>query len=131
MTGYIVEIDAEIEETLTHVMPGVKWQTWKPYFVPESEDLVGTWSTIAIQYLNGLDDTVDRIFSRSLKKSLKADRVHPSTWKQTIQTVTKQDHSSKESTGDGPVSVWRLEGQSLVRDTVELYGFAKELPEPM
>lgn len=80
MTGYIVEIDAEIEETLTQVMSGVKWQTWKPYFVPESEDLVGTWSTAVIGCLNGLNDTVDKISSRALKKVVKADRIAPRTW---------------------------------------------------
>lgn len=128
MTGYIVEIDSEIETTLSTVMPGVKWQTWKPYFVPESNDLVGTWSKTVIQYLNGLDDTVQRVSSQSLRKVLKADKVAPMTWTRIVKAVNQTYTTSlKKLTGDGVSFPWKLEGRSFVRQTAEHLGFAKEV----
>jgi hypothetical protein len=127
MKGYIVEVDREIETTLNQVMPGVRWETWKPYFVPESEDLIATWARKVQDHLAGLDESVTRVSSRSLKKTLKADKITPRTWARVIRSIDgKPCQGSKESMGDGTVSNWRLEGQSLVRITAETYGFKDE-----
>ncbi|MDK2744318.1 MAG: hypothetical protein NDI90_15530 [Nitrospira sp. BO4] len=127
MTGYIVEVDQEIETTLTTVMPGVKWQTWKPYFMPESEDLIVTWAKKVREYLAGLDSSLDRVSSRSIRKALKADKIAPATWTLIIRSLVKPHTGSKNTMGNYEVSEWRLEGQSLVRVTAEAYGFAEEV----
>jgi hypothetical protein len=128
MTGYIVEIDAEIEITLTTVMPGVKWQTWKPYFVPESEDLVDTWTKAVIQYLSELDDDIDRVSSQSIRKTMKADKVAPRTWTRIIQSVGQRSAMPlKKSMEDGVSFSWQLKGKSFVRETAERYGFTEEV----
>jgi hypothetical protein len=40
MKGYMVEIDPEIETSLSTAMPGVKWSTWKPIFLRETDSLM-------------------------------------------------------------------------------------------
>ena len=49
----------------------------EPYFVPESEGLIETWASKVRVYLAGLDADVDKVSSRSIKKTLKADKVSP------------------------------------------------------
>lgn len=152
MTVYIVEIDSEIETTLSTVMPGVKWQIWKPYFVEENEGLIETWVTKVQDYLTTLDETVDRVSSRSIKKTIKADKIAPRTWAVIVKTVSgKTCIGSKESSSMGhctfptwkkaikkvtgpkertygrvSFSEWRLDGSSLVRITAEYFGFPSD-----
>lgn len=128
MNGYIVEIDEEIEDTLNQVMPGVKWETWKPYFITESEDLIATWTKKVQAYLSSLNESVTVVSSKSLKKTLKADRVAPRTWTRIIQAVSqdKRQGSKEDSMGDGVYFPWCLEGRSLVKKTAEHYGFKDE-----
>jgi hypothetical protein len=76
-------------------------------------------------YLDSLPTDVERVSSRSLKKSLLAESVAPRTWALIIRTVHEQCNTSKKSTGDHCI-VWRLEGQSLVRVTAQAYGFTVE-----
>ena len=33
MPGYIVEVSPVIEDVVSTVMPGVKWNVWKPVYV--------------------------------------------------------------------------------------------------
>lgn len=125
MNGYLVEIDPEIETTLTRVMPGVVWKKWQPYFVPENEGIIETWVKTVQDYLNRLEE--DSISSRRLKKEVKADRIAPRTWAVIIKTVSEQCIAPKKSMGDCTVYNWRLEGQSLVKQTAERFGFITEV----
>ena len=59
MKGYLVEIDPEIETSLTTVMPGVKWSTWKPMFLPETDSLMEKLQIQVAEFLTTL--TVDKI----------------------------------------------------------------------
>lgn len=127
MHGYIVEVSPEIEETLSQVMPGAKWTTWKPYFVPESTGLIEEWSGKVQAYLNGLPEKVTKVSSRAIKRTLEADKVAPMSWTRIIRTVTEQHQGSKELTEHGVVCPWKLEGQSLVKQTLEHFGFIKEV----
>jgi hypothetical protein len=127
MKGYVVEVSPEIETTLSKVMPGVKWETWKSYFVPESEGLIAEWSQKVQRYLNGLDKTVTRVSSRAIKKALQAERLKPATWTLVVRSASEPHTSPKDSTGDYEVYQWKLEGQSLVKLTMEHFGFIKEV----
>lgn len=110
-------------------MPGVKWQTWKPYFVPESEGLIESWVAKVQDYLNGLDESVDKVSSRSIKNALKAGKVAPMTWTKVIRLVAenKNTQALKNSMGEGVFLHWKKEGSSLVRVTAEQYGFTEEV----
>lgn len=50
MTGYIVEVDPEIETALSSVMPGATWKTWEPYFMKESDNLIDSWVGRVVKY---------------------------------------------------------------------------------
>jgi hypothetical protein len=65
MKGYLVEIDPEIETSLSTVMPGVTWTNWKPVFLPETDGLVDITVTKVAEFLSTLDQ--DRIGSKKLK----------------------------------------------------------------
>lgn len=106
-------------------MPGVTWKTWEPFYMKETDNLIDTWVGRVRKFLAGLEN--DRISSRSLKKAVHAEKVHPSTWKLVIQGTTKQVSLSKKesNTGNCLVCAWKLEGQSLVRQTAEAYGFTE------
>ena len=106
MKGYIVEIDPEIETTLTKVMPGVVWKKWEPFFVPESEGLVEVWSRKVLEYLARLEDGT--ISSRKLKQVLKAEKVSSRTWARIIQAVCESCQGSKESMEVGTIGRWSL-----------------------
>lgn len=125
MKGYIVEIDPEIETTLNTVMPGVVWQKWQPYFVPESEGLIEAWVTKIQDYLAGFDG--NSISSRRLKKELQADKVAPRTWAVIVKSASgKRCIPSKKSMEHCTFHNWSLEGSSLVKRTAEHYGFIDE-----
>lgn len=125
MTGYIVEIDPEIETALSSVMPGVTWKTWTPFYMQESDNLIDTWVGRVRKFLAELKD--DRVSSQTLKKSVHAEKVHPSTWKLVVQGAAKLvSPPKKDHTGDCLTFVWKLEGRSLVRQTAERYGFKDE-----
>lgn len=129
MTGYLVEIDPEIETTLNTVMPGVTWKKWAPYFVPETEGLIETWATQVQHYLNTLPHTQDTISSQSLRKAVKAEKLAPATWTKVIRSVTSNIHTgSKEKNhmGEYVSFTWKLEGRSLVKQTAEHHGFIQE-----
>lgn len=117
MTGYLVEVDPEIETALSSVMPGVSWKTWEPFYMKESDNLVATWTGMVRKYLVGL--TKDRISSKMLKKVLPgADKVAPMTWTRIIQTVVENKHHLPNKgipLVDGVYLPWSLEGRSLVR----------------
>jgi hypothetical protein len=116
MTGYIVEVDPEIETALTSVMPGVTWKTWTPYFMEESDNLIDTWRGRAEKYLEEL--TADRISSRGLKKAVHADKVAPMTWTKVVRKVCQTEpHTLPKKDNMGKGVVWKMEGQSLVRET--------------
>jgi hypothetical protein len=122
MKGYIVEIDPEIETSLSTVMPGVTWTNWKPVFLPETDSLVETWTEKVSQFLMGYEDV--RVSSRKLKTMTAAERLTKMTWHRVIQQVTSEQYqaSKREPMRDGTVC-WKLQGQSLVRVSAESYGF--------
>lgn len=128
MKGYIVEIDEEIETTLNQVMPGVTWEKWKPYFVPESEGLIDTWAKKVLKYLDSLEDWQDTVSSKYLKRVLKAETIAPRTWTRIIQAVSedKRQGSKEDSMEDGVYFQWNLKGRSLIKKTAERYGFKDE-----
>lgn len=130
MKGYIVEISPEIESTLSTVMPGVRWEKWKPYFVPESEGLIVEWAEKVQTYLAGLDETVTKISSQSLRKAMQADKVKPDTWTVIVRTVSERSvYAQKNMTGDYGPFPWKLQGKSLVKQDAQHYGFIDESQE--
>lgn len=110
MTGYIVEVDPEIETALSSVMPSVTWKTWQPYFMKESENLMDTWVGRVVKHLDSLPAEVTRISSRKLKAEVHADKVAPRTCAKVTEQCTLP---KKDNMGKG--IVWEMEGQSLVR----------------
>ena len=123
MKGYIVEIDPEIETSLSTVMPGVKWSTWKPVFLPETDSLVETWTETVMDYL--VSDGTMKVSSKTLKKLIKADTIAPRTWARIIKQVlspTCQASNKKEHVRDGMMG-WALVGSTLVKKTAESFGF--------
>lgn len=125
MKGYMVEIDPEIETSLSTVMPGVKWSTWKPIFLKETDSLVETWTKTVRDFLMGYEHF--RVSSRKLKVLTNGERLTTITWSRIIQRVVSETpHGSKESHVGGEDFHWRLEGSSLVKQTPELLGFVVE-----
>ena len=66
MKGYIVEIDPEIETSLSSVMTGVKWSNWKPVFLPETDSLMEKLQDQVETFLSMFEG--DKISSRKLKR---------------------------------------------------------------
>ncbi len=128
MTGYLVEISPEIETTLSKVMPGARWETWKPYFVKESNGLIEEWAGKVRAYLETVPESTKRISSQTLRKEMKADTLAPRTWGAVVETVSKRSAGSlKNSTEHCRPFSWTIQGKSLVRITGELYGFIEEV----
>lgn len=139
MKGYLVEIDPEIETVLSSVMPGVQWDRWKPYFVPESDGLVETYIQKVLLFLKDLHEVkgIDRVSSQSLKKLMKADTVAPMTWTRVMRGVSEssqarpefkhQGSKEKNHMSYGVCLPWSLEGRSLVLQTPERLGFTEEV----
>lgn len=126
MTGYVVEVDPDIEDTISTVMNGVTWSVWKPQFVTETGALINTWVEKVKAYLGELED--DRISSQTLKKAIHAEKVHPSTWKLIIQAVIKLVSPPKKEDylGDCLTFAWKLEGRSLVKMNAKYFGLRTE-----
>jgi hypothetical protein len=126
MKGYVVEIDPEIETSLSEVMPGATWHVWKPFFVQETDTVLSQWKGLVEKYLTGLPTDVGRVSSQVLKRSIQgADRVAPMSWTRILRAISGQElkhHSSKDHMDHG-VCLWRLEDRSLVRVTAESFGF--------
>jgi hypothetical protein len=129
MKGYIVEIDPLIEEELSAVMPGVTWHTWEPKYLAEASDLVGVWSQKVIDHLATLPNSISRVSSQSLKKSLHAESVDRSTWSRVLGTFKKMPHAPIKSHMEDEAPLfndsWHLYEKSLVRKALlaEAYGF--------
>ena len=122
MKGYMVEVDPEIETSLSKVMPGVKWSTWKPLFLPETDSLVETWTKTVQDFLMGYDGV--KIGSKTLKRTVQAEKLTESTWRRVVKASFLPRRCSKEEDlvrGDGVE--WKLVGQSLVKQTAESFGF--------
>jgi hypothetical protein len=125
MKGYLVEIDPEIESELSQVMPGVNWHVWKPFYMPESENLIETWSKKLAGYLDALPETVQKVSCRQVRKDLKAERLARSTWSLVVQKCLSEEPSTSSKDIGGTVR-FALEGQSLVRQSAGRYGFQEE-----
>lgn len=123
MTGYVVEVDPEIETALSSVMPGVTWKTWTPFFMQESDNLIDSWVGRVVKFLAELKD--DRISSQALKKKIGGDKVAPDTWTAIIRKFIR-NAPKKEHMGEYGTFGWTIEGRSLVRVTAASYGFTEE-----
>jgi hypothetical protein len=126
MKGYIVEIDPEIETSLSQVMPGVKWSNWKPVFLPETDSLVEKVQAAIEAYLATFEG--DKISCQKLRSTMSLENVSPATWTRAVREVCQRSIMSlkKEPVrGDGPF--WRLVGKSLVRVSAATYGFEPEV----
>jgi len=103
-------------------MMGVKWSTWKPMFLPETNSLMETLQGQVEAFLTTLDQ--DRISSRKLKNLMGLCTIAPRTWAKVIERCT----GSKEEDHVGLCTVrWKLQGQSLVKQTPESLGFSVEM----
>jgi hypothetical protein len=82
------------------------------FYLEETDNLVSTWTGRVLKYLTGLDGSIARVSSRSIKKALKADKVAPRTWARIIRSIpgSNKTIALKNSMGDGTVWEWRLEG---------------------
>ena len=112
-----MEIDPEIESSLTTVMPGVKWTNWKPVFLPDTDSLVEQVQASVEVFLSTFKE--DKISSRKLKSLMGLGTVAPRTWARVIQ----QCQTSKKELVRGGTVQWKLVGQSLVRVSAESYCF--------
>ncbi|HNA25591.1 MAG TPA: hypothetical protein PLI01_02275 [Nitrospira sp.] len=124
MTGYIVEVDPEIETALSSVMPGVRWKTWEPFYLKESDNLIDTWVGRIRKYLNDLKD--NRISSQSLKKAIGADKVAPDTWTAIIRKIFRNVPNKEIPWENTELFTWKMEGRSLVRETVSHFALEPE-----
>lgn len=124
MTGYIVEVDPEIETALSSVMPGVRWRTWKPYYMKESENLIDTWVGQVGKFL--ADFKEDRVSSQALKKKVGAEKVAPDTWTAIIRKIFRNGPNKEIHLGEYGTFGWAIEGRSLVKVTAASYGFTHE-----
>lgn len=121
MKGYIVEIDPEIEPSLSSVMPGVKWSTWKPVFLPETDSLVETWTEKVSQFLMNYEPF--RVSSRKLKVLTGAEKLTKTTWQRVLKAVCESTHASKKEHVRDEHFRWRLVGSSLVKETAKSFWF--------
>lgn len=122
MKGYIVEIDPEIETSLSKVMPGATWTNWKPVFLPETDSLVAQTKALIEVFLSTFEG--NKISSRKLKSTISQEKVSPRTWERAVKAFCLEPHqgSKKEPVRGGAVR-WKLIGQSLVKVSAESFGF--------
>ena len=54
MTGYVVEVDPEIETAPSLLMPGGTWKTWTQFFLQGPDNLIDTWRGRVEKYFEEL-----------------------------------------------------------------------------
>jgi hypothetical protein len=77
-----------------------------------------------VEFLSTLNQS--RIGSKKLKELMSKGTVAPRTWAKVIQRISAQCTVSKEKHMREGIVEWRLQGQSLVKQTPELLGFSVE-----
>jgi hypothetical protein len=92
--GYIVEIDPEIETSLSKVMPGVTWTNWKPVFLPETDGMVENFQASIDTFLSTFEG--DKISSRKLKKTMAQENISPMTWQRAVKAFCEKDQAPKK-----------------------------------
>jgi len=105
MTGYVVEYEEGIENSLSSVMPGVTWKTWEPTYSDALAHgkLVVDLSDRLIRHLLKLPTDLPSISSRRLKVDLRANKVERMTWNRAVKKALVE------------IPQWIQQGQRLLR----------------
>jgi hypothetical protein len=120
MQGYIVDVDPDIEQTMSSVMNGAKWSVWKSQLVRETAALIDTWVEKVKAHPDELNVTGYRVRSSKRRCRHRLKRRAPTTWTkmpQKIALIPKKHNMEK-----GLCFSWKTEGRSLVRVIAASYG---------
>jgi hypothetical protein len=104
--------DKGLKEKTQATHPKARWVKMETKYVVEEVGLIEKWVKTVERYLE--TELKDSVGSKTLKRLLNADQLSPSTWKAVVRTLSQRS------------SVWKLEGQSLVQQKAEKYGFIPE-----
>jgi hypothetical protein len=108
---YRDEMQAEpMRNILRKVMPGVRWEEWKPVHYKDSSKLNGLGEKI-VDWLNQQPD-LERISTKKLKQEMALQDIPKDSFTKAVKRIDTE-----------PRTGWILEGRSLVRDD---YGFTKQ-----
>lgn len=92
--------------------PKSRWVKMETKYVVEEVGLIAKWVKTVEEHLE--TELKDKLSSRSLKRVLNGYELAPRTWAEIVRKAS-----------DGSTT-WRLQGQSLVRQTAQAYGFIPE-----
>jgi hypothetical protein len=101
--------DNGLSEKIQAAFPKCRWKKMETKYVVEDVGLIESWVRKVEGHLEM--ELKGKISSRNLKVVLKGDELAASTWKKIVRRVSDQS------------MIWKLDGQSLVKQTAESFGF--------
>jgi hypothetical protein len=104
--------DNGLTEKIQAAFPKSRWSKMETKYVVEEVGLIETWVKKVETYLE--TELKDKLSSRSLKRVLKGDDIASATWTKVTKLVSDRSIT------------WKGEGQSMVRQKAENYGFTIE-----
>ena len=105
MNVWLIHPDPQIRDQLMEVMPGVQWKPWEAKHLETCGTKTREIVTKVMDYLAALPDTVVKVSTRQLKKTLCLTDIPPRTFTRTMTILTEG------------AATWVLDGRSLIRIT--------------
>lgn len=107
MTAWVMHKHRNIRDPLSRIMPGIRWQRWKPNHFPTFEGSTEDVAEKIAEHLRQLPETVSKISSRRLRSDLGMSKGQPAfiadrTWTRARKMISE-------------LVPWETQGQSLVR----------------
>ncbi|MDE3050838.1 MAG: hypothetical protein KGJ48_13185, partial [Nitrospirota bacterium] len=102
-------------ENLTELLKpwyrGATWERYQPRFTEASEDISSTLVQKVAAHMTTLPEDVVCVGSKTVKRCLRAEGIARRTWSRIVRQFIDQQNT------------WKLEGQMLVKQTAEAFGF--------
>jgi hypothetical protein len=107
MRVWLIHYDKKLPALVDKVMPGVRWETWRPKFVDPIQTKVEDVALKVLAYLRHLSPEITKVSTRKVKDALGLI-VPPRTFTRAVQCVSEADAG------------WFLLGRSLQRAPFEV-----------
>jgi len=103
MRVWLIHYDNQIQDLIDKVMPGVKWETWKPKFLDPIQTKVEELALQVLAHLRRLDPEITKVSTRKIKEALGLTDTSSRTFTRAVRCVSDADAG------------WFLFGRSLQR----------------
>lgn len=110
MKAWVIHKRKDLRDTLEKVLPGAKWEKWKPAHLSLSSGKIAETAAKIAAYLQGLPEGIAKVSNRSVKAVLRMEDIASSTFANATKAVEAQG--------------WKREGYSFVRAGKYYFGGA-------